>query len=287
MPKTAILSSDDTYYSTRRIKAALESLGIEASVLDPAAEFLPPEGPPLFDLAVPRLGARFFGRSIALLDLLVRRGCRSLQDPQAIRRCRKKSSVLLGPLPEGVVPVPSALAVTGAQAVRAAELLGGFPVVVKPDVGTQGGGAAIIRDEPSLRAYAELLASEGEEALVQPYLEGARDVRAFVAGGRVAAAMSRTPAPGDFRANVHRGAAAAALDPAGPWAAPAISAALHAGLAVAGVDFLEHRGRIFLLEVNASPGLKGIEAATGARIAEEIARLCAIALANGKTDPLQ
>lgn len=278
MAMIAVLSSDETYYSTGRIRGALRDLGHDVAVIDPAREEIPHDGPPLFDLVVPRLGARFFDRSIAFLDLLVRRGSKSLSDPAAIRRCRRKSAVLLGPLPAGVEAVPSALASSGPGAAAAAANLGGFPVVAKPDVGSQGSGAAVLHDAGSLSAYADFLASRGEDALVQPFLDESSDVRAFVAGGRVVAAMSRTPAEGDFRANVHRGAKAAALDPAGPWAGPAAAAAGMLGLRVAGVDFLRHRGRLLLLEVNASPGLHGIEAATGARIAEEIARLCGEAL---------
>ncbi len=275
MPGTAILSSDESFHSTSRLKAAFEALGSAVTVIDPAREPLLQgieAGPPPFDLLVPRLGSRFFARSFAFLEALVARGCASMQDPKGVRKCRRKSSVLLGPLPAGVVPVPSALASGGKSTAREAERFG-FPVVIKPDVGTQGIGAAVVHDRASAAAYVSALSAFGEDALVQPYLEGGKDVRVFVIGGKSAAAMSRKPAKGDFRANIHRGAGAEALPAGGPWAAPAEAVARMLDLSVAGVDFLEHRGTLYLLEVNASPGLKGIEAATGVRLAEQIAEL--------------
>jgi ribosomal protein S6--L-glutamate ligase len=86
--------------------------------------------------------------------------------------------------------------------------------------------------------------------------------------------MTRRPAPGDFRGNVHRGAEPQAIGLDGPWTEAALNCAGHVGLEVAGVDFLENRGNLLLAEVNASPGLRGIETATGVDVAGALARIC-------------
>jgi ribosomal protein S6--L-glutamate ligase len=279
--RVAILSTDYAYYSTARLLDAFQKAGAAVVCVDPARTTLTspvvlpglPPGPTPADIVLPRLGSRHFDTSLAFLEHLVRQGARSFPGPDALRSCRRKSSVLLDPPPE-VSAVPSALVRDPAVAEPIAKNLGGFPVVAKPDMGTQGMGAAVLHEALSLRAYVAAAASLGHDTLVQPYFKGARDIRVMVVGGLPLAAMSRRPAQGDFRANVHRGALPSPLDPNGPWAAPARAAAARLHLTVAGVDFLTHQGRLWLMEVNASPGLRGIEAATGLDLAGEIASLC-------------
>jgi ribosomal protein S6--L-glutamate ligase len=265
------LTSDGTFYSSERLRRAFEERGCPVTLLDPARSPVPGER---FDLVVPRLGSRFFSTSLAFLERVVARGSKSAANPAALGRVRRKSSVLLAALPGPARPAPSELLRQDEDLPAALERLGGLPLVAKPDIGTQGIGVAALHDASSLKAYVRTLAAWDEDTLLQPLLRDMRDIRCLVIGDRVPASVSRTPAPDDFRANVHRGASARLLAPGGPWEEAAVALARHVGLEIAGIDFLENRGELLLMEINASPGLRGIESASRLDLAGQIADHC-------------
>jgi ribosomal protein S6--L-glutamate ligase len=169
------------------------------------------------------------------------------------------------------VPVPRTSFLHRKQdLVKAIEEIGGAPVVIKLLEGTQGTGVVLAEDLNSAQAIVELLQFARQRLLVQKFIEEARgtDIRAFVVGNQVVAAMRRTSTNSkEFRSNVHRGGKTENIDLPETYEAAALKAAELMGLSVAGVDLLETKEGPLVLEVNSSPGLEGIEQATGVDIA--------------------
>jgi ribosomal protein S6--L-glutamate ligase len=151
-------------------------------------------------------------------------------------------------------------------------MVGGVPVVLKLTRGTQGIGVMLAETAQTVESILESMWSLGEDIMMQRFVATSRgqDIRAFVCGGRVVAAMRRIAPPGEFRANIHQGARGVAVELPEDYAALAVRAAQVVGLRVAGVDLLQDRDGPCLLEVNPSPGLQGIEAATGRNVAGEV-----------------
>ncbi|MFO1533297.1 MAG: RimK family alpha-L-glutamate ligase, partial [Thermoplasmatota archaeon] len=156
-------------------------------------------------------------------------------------------------------------------------LVGGCPAIVKLQAGTQGVGTMLADTEQALYALCETLWAMGQQIVLQEFVREAKgsDVRAFVIGGKVVAAMRRTAAPGEFRSNIHRGGHGRPLQLEESEEQHVIAAARAMGLHVAGVDYLESREGPKVLEVNASPGFQGLEEATGTDIAGEVVRFAA------------
>lgn len=165
--------------------------------------------------------------------------------------------------------------------------LGGPPVVIKTLRGTQGAGVCRADSIPSARSVIEAFFATRTPILVQRWIgeSDGVDRRALVVGGRVVAAMERRARPDEFRANFHRGSECRAVDLSPEEVATALSAARVMGLHIAGVDLLRTGDGPLVLEVNASPGLVGIEGATGLDLAGEIARDIAAGIAARATAP--
>ena len=152
---------------------------------------------------------------------------------------------------------------------EALERVGGAPVIIKLLEGTQGVGV-ILADKPEIaKAIVETLHSTDQQVLLQKFVAESKgkDVRAFVIGDRVVAAIRRTAQGQEFRSNVHRGGKAEAIDLDPAYAEAAVRAAQIMGLHVCGVDMLEGANGPQVMEVNSSPGFEGIERATGLDIA--------------------
>jgi ribosomal protein S6--L-glutamate ligase len=154
----------------------------------------------------------------------------------------------------------------------AIERAGGAPVIIKLLEGTQGVGVILADSVKVAQAIIETLQSTKQSVLVQKFVAESkgRDVRAFIVGDRVVAAMRRVAQGDEFRSNVHRGGRAEAIELDPVYEATAVRAAQILGLRIAGVDLLEGRDGPQIMEVNSSPGLEGIEGATGKDIAGEI-----------------
>jgi ribosomal protein S6--L-glutamate ligase len=151
-------------------------------------------------------------------------------------------------------------------------MLGDPPHVIKLNEGAQGQGVLLAEKRSSAQGMIEAFRGLYANFLVQEFIREARgvDLRCFVVDGQVVAAMQRKATDGDFRANLHRGGSASAVDLTAQEVEMAVHAARVMGLGVAGVDLLRsHRGPL-VLEVNSSPGLEGIEAATGVDVAGAI-----------------
>ena len=158
---------------------------------------------------------------------------------------------------------------------RCIEMADGPPVVVKLLQGTQGIGVVLAETEQAASSVIDAFHGLDENILIQKFIKEAKgaDIRAFVVGRRVVAAMRRQAAGGEFRSNLHRGGTSAAFKLPAEYRKTALTAARALGLRVAGVDLLESADGPMVMEVNSSPGLEGISKATGTDVAAEVVQL--------------
>lgn len=280
--KVGILSLGRTLYSTRRLREAAMARGHEARVIDylRCTMHVSPQDPAVIyrgqrlelDAIIPRIGSThtFYGtavvRQFEMLGVVTANHAGSI----VLARDKLRSMQVLAR--EGVD-----LPVTGfAHSIKdnqgLIDRVGGVPLVVKLVKGTQGVGVVLATSNSAAESVISAFRQVGADILVQEYVEEAEgsDTRAFVVGDRVVAAMRRQAPPGEFRSNLHRGAKATACKLSSEEEALAVRAARTVGLDVAGVDMIPSRRGPLILEVNASPGLEGIEGATGVDIAGAI-----------------
>ena len=281
--KLAILSRAPRAYSTRRIKEAAVARGHKVKVLDTLKFSIEvQQGSPNllyrskdltdYDAVIPRIGASitYFGtavvRQFEQLDIY------TPSSSNGIANSRDKLRALQI-LSRHDVGLPHTAFVRRKQDVLPAiERVGGAPVIIKLLEGTQGVGVILADSVKVAEAIIETLQSTKQNVLIQKFVgeSAGTDIRAFVVGDRVVAAMRRVAQGGDFRSNVHRGGLAQAveLDPA--YEETAIRSAQIMGLKVAGVDMLEGKDGPQVMEVNSSPGLEGIETSTKLDVAGTI-----------------
>jgi ribosomal protein S6--L-glutamate ligase len=228
-----------------------------------------------YDAVVPRIGASitFFG--CAVVRQFEQMGVFTLNSSHAIAISRDKLRSLQV-LSRHKIGIPQSAFVRDKKDVLPAiEKVGGTPVIIKLLEGTQGIGVILADTIDIASAIIETLQSTRQNVLIQKFVAESkgRDIRAFVVGGRVVAAMRRRAQGQEFRSNVHRGGKAESLrlDPA--YERTAVHAAQIMGLRVAGVDMLEANDGPKIMEVNSSPGLEGIETATGIDVAGAIIEL--------------
>jgi ribosomal protein S6--L-glutamate ligase len=281
--KIAILSCNAQAYSTRRLREACAKRGHRAKVLHTLRFSLLVESgrPALFfrnrklsryDAVVPRIGASVSAFGAAVVRQFEQMGVFSLNSSSAISSARDKlrSTQILSRHEVGIPP--TAFARDRSNVPQSIEAVGGAPVVIKLLEGAQGIGVILAETPKMAEAIIETLQSTRQDVVIQRFVSESRgrDIRAFVVGNRVVAAMSRQAVGDEFRANLHRGGKATRveLDPA--FERTAIVAAQVMGLHVAGVDMLEGPDGPQVLEVNSSPGLEGIESATGVDVASAI-----------------
>jgi len=285
--KIAILSRGPRLYSTTRLREAGQSRGHEVKVLDTLACSIEVEqGRPhlyyknkklgSFDAVIPRIGASitFFGT--AVVRQFEQMGVFCVSPSHAISVSRDKLRALQV-LSRHRVGIPRTLFVRHTrEIIPGIERMGGPPVVVKLLEGTQGIGVILAESTKVAEAIVETLSGPAKmSVLIQQFVKESRgrDIRAFVVGNKVVAAMRRTAQAGEFRSNVHRGGNAEAVEMDEEYARTAVHAAQILGLRVAGVDMLEGKEGPVVMEVNSSPGLEGIEGATGVDVAGEIIQL--------------
>jgi len=175
------------------------------------------------------------------------------------------------------IPVPTTCHVRNWEDVeRALYQVGGMPIVIKVSEGTQGSGVFLARDEDRARQLVYELLAKGHSVLVQQYVEEShgKDVRVLVVGGEVVAAMRRKARGSEFRSNFHLNGTVESIELPDDYAEVARRAARLLNLDIAGVDLLESENGPLVLEVNSSPGLEGIESATGINVAGAIIDHC-------------
>ena len=285
--KIAILSRGPRLYSTRRLKEAAVARGHDAKVLNTLSFSIEVEqGQPSlyyknrklsdYDAVIPRIGASvtFFGT--AVIRQFEQMGVFCVNPSHAISVSRDKLRALQV-LSRHRVGIPKTLFVRhSSEILPGIERMGGPPVVVKLLEGTQGIGVILAESTSVAEAIIETLSGPAKlSVLLQKFVKESKgkDIRAFVVGDRVVAAMRRTAQGDEFRSNIHRGGSAEIVELDPEYERTAVHAAQIMGLRVAGVDMLEGEKGPVLMEVNSSPGLEGIEAATGIDVAGEIVQL--------------
>jgi len=281
--KLGILSRAPNSYSTMRLKTAAEDRGHTARVLNTLrfAIDLSDDEPDLqyrgrqlshYDAILPRIGASitFFGmavvRQFEQMDVYTPTTAAGI----ANSRDKLRSIQILS---RHDVGIPATTFVRDRNDVLPAiERVGGAPVVIKLLEGTQGIGVILAPDKKVAEAVIETLQSTRQNVLIQRFVKESRgrDIRAFVIGDRVVAAMRRTAQGDEFRSNVHRGGSTQVVELDETSRDTAVKAAQIMGLKVAGVDMLEGDDGPLVMEVNSSPGLQGIETATDLDIAGAI-----------------
>jgi ribosomal protein S6--L-glutamate ligase len=199
-------------------------------------------------------------------------GVYPLNESVAIGRARDKLRALQILARAGIDLPATAFAHDPKRALDVIKQVGGAPVVIKLLEGTQGMGVILAETEASAASTIEAFSAANVNIMVQQFIgeSGGSDIRAFVVDGQVVAAMRRRGKAGDFRSNLHRGGRAEAVEMTDQERDVAVRAAEALGLNVAGVDLLRSKRGPLVVEVNASPGLKGIEAASGIDIAGAI-----------------
>ncbi len=227
---------------------------------------------PLYDAVIPRIGASVTHYGLAVLRQFEMQGVFPLNESVAIGRARDKLRALQVLAREGIGLPVTAFAHGPRNAENVIREVGGAPVVIKLVEGTQGMGIILAETEASAKSIIEAFSAANVNILVQEFIgeAGASDIRALVVGGRVVAAMRRSGKPGEFRSNLHRGGIAEPVEITDEERLIAVRAAAAIGLNVCGVDMLRSARGPKVLEVNSSPGLKGIETATKADVAGEI-----------------
>ena len=281
--KIAILSQSASLYSTRRLKEAGERQGHRIKVIDylrcymnitskrPSIVY---NGKPLenFDAIIPRIGASktFYGTAVVRQFEVM--GVFSPNASQAISRSRDKLRSLQILAREGVGLPVTGFANDTQDIDGLIETVGGAPLVIKLLEGTQGIGVVLAETYQAAKSVIEAFRGLDANILVQEYIAEAKgsDIRCFVVGGKVIAAMKRQGAAGEFRSNLHRGGKATKITPTAEERKVAIRAAKAMGLRVAGVDLLRSNHGPVIMEVNSSPGLQGIERTTGVDVASKI-----------------
>lgn len=283
--KVAILSREPRSYSTRRLREALVARGHTAKVLNTLKfSMLLERGDPdlyfrgrrlsHYDAVIPRIGASvtFFGTAVVRQFEQMGVYCLNTSGAISVSRDKLRSLQVLSRHDLGL---PATTFVRDRHDVLGAiRRVGGAPVIIKLLEGTQGIGVILAETENVATAVIETLQSAKQNVLIQRFVAESkgRDVRAFVVGGEVVAAMRRVAQGAEFRSNVHRGGRAEAVALDAEYQRTAVRAAHVMGLRVAGVDMLEGADGPQVMEVNSSPGLEGIEGATGVDVAGRIVR---------------
>jgi ribosomal protein S6--L-glutamate ligase len=277
-----ILSRNAKLYSTRRLVAAARARALHPRVLDTLRcdLLLERDRPRLFHrgvelepagvrVVIPRIGASITGYGLSVLNQFDLMGVPVLNSAVGIGRSRDKLRALQLMARAGLAIPRTALCRYRDEVPAAVELVGGLPCIIKLVRGAQGVGVMIASTMAEVSGLLDTLWTLGQEILLQELVKESRgrDVRALVIGEEVVASMRRTARAGEFRSNIHRGAAASRLELPAEYARAAIQAARVVGLEVAGVDLLEARDGPVVMEVNSSPGFEALERATGLDIA--------------------
>ncbi|HAV59710.1 MAG TPA: 30S ribosomal protein S6--L-glutamate ligase [Planktomarina temperata] len=281
--KIAMLARNAKLYTHKRLKAAAEERGHTLDIINTLRCYMNiashrPEvyynGEMLvgYDAVIPRIGASITFYGTAVLRQFEMQGVYPLNESVGIGRSRDKLRSMQLLARDGIGLPVTTFAHDPKQTEEVLDLAGGAPVVIKLLEGTQGIGVVLADTKRSAKSVVEAFRGAGVNILVQEFIKeaGGTDIRAIVIGGKVVAAMKRTGAAGDFRSNLHRGGTAEVIKLSPEERLTAIRSAKAMGLNVCGVDMLRANHGPVVMEVNSSPGLEGVEAATGLDIASKI-----------------
>ncbi len=294
--KIALLSRNKKLYSTRRLIEAAEERGHEIQVIDalrcymnivshkPTVHY---KGEELqkFDAIIPRIGASitFYGTSV--LRQFEVMGVYPLNESVAISRSRDKLRSMQLLSRKGIGMPVTGFANRPDDIKDLIKMVGGAPLVIKLLEGTQGIGVVLAETKKAAESVIEGFMGVKANILVQEYIKeaGGADIRCLVVDGKVVASMKRQAVAGEFRSNLHRGGTASLIKITPEERSTAVRAAKIMGLNVAGVDLLRSNHGPVVMEVNSSPGLEGIEEATGKDVAGLIIRFIEKKYLGGKT----
>lgn len=280
--RLAVLSRGPRLYSTRRLVEEAHDRGLDMAIIDPLTcslfvdkgrvEVLVDGEPFEHEAVIPRIGHSITGHGTALLRHLDQLGVWSSNSAAGILQSRDKlrASQILA---RNRIPIPRTMNVRDVRDVEhAIEAVGGLPVVVKVTKGTQGQGVFLRHTAYEAKSLVQGLLHARRDVLIQEYVAEShgRDVRVIVVGDEVVAAMRRRARGREFRSNFHLNGTVESVDLPKEFADVARRAARVLGLNVAGVDLLEGNDGPMVLEVNSSPGLQGIEMASGVNVAGAI-----------------
>jgi len=281
--KIAILSRNKKLYSTRRLVEAAENHGHEVRVIDALSCYmnitsLRPtihyKGEELenFDAVIPRIGASVTFYGTAVLRQFEMMNVFPLNESVAVTRSRDKlrSAQLLAR--KGIGMPVTGFAHNPGDIQDLLKVVGGAPAVIKLLEGTQGIGVVLAETNKAAESVIQAFMGLKANIMVQEFIKeaGGADIRCFVVGGKVVAAMKRQGPEGEFRSNLHRGGSAKLVRLTPGERATAVRAAKIMGLEVCGVDLLRSNHGPVVMEVNSSPGLEGIEKASGKDVADII-----------------
>ena len=281
--RIGIISKGSRIYSTKRIRDTARKRGHQVLVFNPLKCQLNlmsyqhsiyysgrKVNPP--DVLIPRIGTTLTNYGISVVRQFELLGSRVINDADSISRSRDKMRALQILADKGIHIPKTVMARNPNQLVRALQLTDGPPIILKLIEGTQGIGVILSETKQSFESTLDTLWNLGQDILIQQFVSESRgkDIRAFVVGDRVVAAMKREAAAEEFRANIHRGGTGTAVKLTSVQEETALKAAKVLGLEIAGVDFFDIPGEPIVIELNSSPSLRGIEKATGVDVAEEI-----------------
>ncbi len=278
--KIGILSRKSSLYSTRRMVEAAKERGHEVRVIDPLRCYMDitSHRPSIhyrgeilegYDVVVPRIGASITFYGTAVLRQFEMMGVFPLNESVAISRSRDKLRSLQLLARKGVGLPVTGFAHSPDDIKDVIKVVGGAPLVIKMLEGTQGIGVVLAETEKAAESVIEAFWGLRANILVQEFIKeaGGADIRCFVIGEKVVAAMKRQAKEGEFRSNLHRGGSATITKLSPEERTTAVRAARVMGLNVAGVDILRSKHGPLVMEVNSSPGLEGIEVASGKDVA--------------------
>lgn len=280
--KIGILSLNPSLYSTQRLLEAAQERGHDAVIVDYTRCYMDitsrkpkvlVSGEPVeLDAIIPRIGASstFYGTAVVRQFEMMNVFCANRS--QAIVRARDKLRTMQLLAREGIGLPVTGFARQPADIDDVINLVGGAPCIIKLLEGTQGVGVVLAETKKAAESVMSAFIQLDANILVQEYIKEAsgEDVRAFVVDGKVVAAMTRKAPEGEFRSNLHRGGSASKTKLTPEERSTAVRSAKLLGLRVAGVDMLRSNHGPLVMEVNSSPGLEGIENATGKNVAGEI-----------------
>lgn len=294
--KIAMMCRNPKLYTHTRIKEAAEARGHQIDIINTLrvivdiASHRPTmhyedrklEG---YDVVIPRIGASVTFYGLAVLRQFEMMGVYPLNESVAIGRSRDKLRSMQLLARKGIGLPVTAFAHDPKKASKVIEIAGGAPVIVKLLEGTQGIGVVLGETHSSAKSVIEAFNGVKVNILVQEFIKeaGGVDIRCFVIGDKVIAAMQRKGAEGDFRSNLHRGGSAVPIKITPQERSTAVGAAKAMGLNVCGVDLLRANHGPVVMEVNSSPGIEGLEKATGQDVATKIVEFLEAHAKPGKT----
>lgn len=281
--RIAILSRNSSLYSTRRLVEACKEHDHKVDVLNtlkcymdiaahrPSVHYRGKELEP-YDAVIPRIGASITFYGAAVLRQFEMMGSYPLNESVAITRSRDKLRSMQIMSRAGIGLPLTGFASSPDDTKDLIKLVGGPPLVVKLLHGTQGKGVVLAETQKAAESLIDAFRNLEANFLVQEFIKeaGGADIRCLVVGSKVVASMKRQAKEGEFRSNLHRGGTASLIRLTPEERSTAVRAAQKMGLNVAGVDLLRSNHGPVVLEVNSSPGLEGIETATGKDVASLI-----------------